>query len=56
MSALATAVGKSFDDRFTVKINFPIEYFTIKLLMVTLEVHNLSTHSLISISQHAGEI
>ena len=35
MSALATAVGKSFDGKFTVKIDFPIEHFILQLLMLT---------------------
>ena len=38
MSALATEAGKSFNGKFTVKIDFSIEYFILPLLMLTLEV------------------
>ena len=38
MSALATVAGKSFNGKFTVKIDFPIGNFMLPLLMLTLEV------------------
>ena len=31
MSALATVAGKSFNDKFTAKIDFPIGYFMLPL-------------------------
>ena len=48
MSALATVlVRKSFNGKFTAKIDFPIGYFILPLLMLTLEVWNLkSLHTL----------
>ena len=38
MSALATVEGKSFNGKFTAKIDFPIGYFMLPLLMPTVEV------------------
>ena len=38
MSALPTVAGKSFNDKFTAKIDFSIGYFILPLLMLTLEV------------------
>ena len=38
MSALATVSGKSFNGKLTAKIDFPIGYFMLPLLMLTLEV------------------
>ena len=38
MSALATVVRKSFDGKFTAKIDFLIGNFMLSLLMLTLEV------------------
>ena len=38
MSALATVARKSFNGKFTAKIDFPIEHFMLPLLMLTLEV------------------
>ena len=38
MSALATVAGKSFNGKFTAKIDFPIGYFMLPLLMPTAEV------------------
>ena len=38
MSALATGAQKSFDGKFTAKIDFPIGHFMLPLLMLTLEV------------------
>ena len=35
MSALATVAGKNFNSKFTAKIDFPIGYFIIPLLMLT---------------------
>ena len=36
MSALATVARKSFSDKFTAKIDFPIGHFMLPLLMLTL--------------------
>ena len=49
MSALATVAGKSFNGKFTPKIDFPIRYFMLSLLILTLKVLSLSIHYLISI-------
>ena len=49
MSALAMVEQKSFNGKFTAKIDFPIGYFILPLLMLTLEVQSLSIHYLISI-------
>ena len=38
MSALATVARKSFNGKFTAKIDFPIGHFMLPLLMLTLEV------------------
>ena len=38
MSALATVARKRFNGKFTAKIDFPIGYFMLPLLMLTLEV------------------
>ena len=38
MSALATVAGKSFNNKFTAKIDFPIGHFILPFLMLTLEV------------------
>ena len=38
MSALATVAGRSFNGKFTAKIDFPLGYFILPLLMLTLEV------------------
>ena len=47
MSILATVVGKSFDGKFTAKSDYPIGYFRLPLLMLTLEVSS-SLHTLIN--------
>ena len=38
---IATVAGKSFNGNFTTKIDFPIEYFMLPLLTLTLEVLTL---------------
>ena len=38
MSALATVARKSFNGKFTTKIDFPIGHFMLPLLVLTLEV------------------
>ena len=38
MSALATVARKSFNGKFTAKIDFPVGHFMLPLLMLTLEV------------------
>ena len=38
MSALAALAGKTFNGEFTAKIDFPIGYFMLPLLMLTSEV------------------
>ena len=38
MSELATVAGKSFNGKFTAKIDFPIGHFMLPLLMLTLNV------------------
>ena len=38
MSALATVAGEIFNGKFTAGIDFPIGYFMLPLLMLTLEV------------------
>ena len=35
---LATVARKSFNDKFTAKIDFPIEHFMLPLQMLTLKV------------------
>ena len=37
MSALAMVARKSFNGKFTAKIDFPIGYFRLPLLMLTLD-------------------
>ena len=49
MSALATVAGRSFNGKFTAKIDFSIGYSILSLPMLTLEVLSLSIHYLISI-------
>ena len=53
---IATVAQKSFNGKFTIKIDFLIGHFTLPLLTLTLEVQSLSIHYLISIWTHAGEI
>ena len=38
MSALATVAWERFNGKFTAKIDFPIGYFILPLLMLTLEI------------------
>ena len=38
MSVLVTVAGKIFDGKFPTKIDFPIGYFMLPFLMLTLEV------------------
>ena len=38
MSALATVAEKSFNGKFTAKIDFPLEYYILPLLLLILEV------------------
>ena len=38
MSALATVAGNSYKGKFTTKTDFPLGYFILPLLMLTLEV------------------
>ena len=49
MSAIATVARKSFNGKFTAKIDFPIGHFMLPLLMLTLEVQSLFIHYLICI-------
>ena len=42
MSSLATVARKSFNSKFTAKVDFPIGHFMLLLLMLTLEVLSLS--------------
>ena len=49
MPALAMVAGKRFNGKFTAKIDFPLGYFTLPLLKMTLKVESLSIHYLISI-------
>ena len=49
MSALATIARKIFNGKFTAKIDFPIGYFILPLLIQTLKVKIFSIHYLISI-------
>ena len=49
ISALAMVARKSFNGKFTTKIDFPFGYFILPLLMLTLEVKSLSIHYFISI-------
>ena len=44
MLALATIARKSFNGKFTAKIDFPIGYCMLPLLMYTLKVKRLSIH------------
>ena len=37
MSSFATVAGKSINGKFTAKIDFPIAYFTLPLLMLDLD-------------------
>ena len=50
MSALATVALKSFNSKFTTKIDFPIGHFMLPLLMLTLEALSLYIHSLKNVS------
>ena len=45
MSALATVARKSFDGKFTPEIDFPIGYFMLPLLILTLKVEVLGPHA-----------
>ena len=47
--AFATVARKSFKGKFTAKIDFPIGYFRLPLLTLTLEVYNFCKHYLVSI-------
>ena len=49
VSVFVTVAQKSFNDKFTPKIDFPIRYFMLPLLTLILEVKNLSIHYLSSI-------
>ena len=49
MLALATVALKSFNAKFTPEVDFPIRYFMLPLLILTLKVYSLSIHYLISI-------
>ena len=49
MSAFATVAWKSYNGKFTAKIVFSLGYFTLPLLMLTLEVCSFSIHYLPSI-------
>ena len=49
MSALATVARKSFNGKFTAKVDFMIGHFMLPLMMLTLEVYSLSIHYLVSI-------
>ena len=49
MSALTPGARKSFNGKFTVKIDFPIGNFMLPLLMLTLKVLSLSIHYFLSI-------
>ena len=49
MLALATVAGKSFNGKFTATIDFPLGYFTLPLLMLTLVVGSLSIQYLFGI-------
>ena len=48
MSALATVAGESFNEKFTAKIDIPLGYFTLPVLMLTFKV-SLSMKCLIRI-------
>ena len=58
MSVLVMVAGKSFNGKFTIRIDFPIEDFVLPVHMLTLEVKSLSIHYLISIIfvPHADEM
>ena len=43
MSALATGAGKNFNGKLAQKIDFPIGYFMLLLLILTLKVKSLHT-------------
>ena len=43
MSAIATVAGKSFNGKFTLKIDFPIGYFMLPLLILTFSLKSLHT-------------
>ena len=49
MLSLTTVAGKSSNGKFTAKIDFPVRYFMLPLLMLILEVYSLSIHYLINI-------
>ena len=52
MSALATVTGKSFNGKFTAKIDFPIGYFILPDADADIGNLMLSIHYLISILDH----
>ena len=57
MSALETVARKSFDGKFTAKIDFPIGHSMLPLLMLTLEEYSLSIIWQVGLfGPHAGEI
>ena len=43
-AALARVAGKTFNEKFTEEIDFPIGFFMLALPMLTLEVESLSIH------------
>ena len=49
MSALAMVARKTFNGKFTAKIDFPIGHFKLPLLMLTFLLQSLCIHYLISI-------
>ena len=49
VSAFATVARKSFNGRFTAKLDFPSRHFMLPLLILILEVQSLSIHYLIII-------
>ena len=55
MSALSMIARKSFNGKFTAKINFLIGYFMLPLLMQTLKVKSLSIHYLQVFGPHTGQ-
>ena len=57
ISALAIAAQRSFNNKFTAKIDFPLKHFMLPLLMLTLEVNGyISIHYLISIWWNLNKI
>ena len=56
MSALATVAGKSFSGKFTAKIDFPIGYLMLPLLMLTLSLKSLSIHYLIHLDHMHAQV